>query len=124
AVVNPAIAGLDPLHPVRAWQTPDWVRSDLQRMADHLKEGDVIGEVGVGAGNFARTLAARGTTRVTVDLPFQPSSPRSVVWPLRDDSVDFLVSFDAIQYLQDVKPYVQVLARVSRTTKLCCVIVR
>lgn len=122
--LNPAVAGLNPMHPVRAWQTPQWVLAELQTMADALAEGEVIGEIGVGAGSFARQLAAKGTTRVTVDLPFQPSSARSAEWPLRDDSVDLLISFDAIQYVQDVQQFVRELARVTRTGGLCNVLVR
>lgn len=122
--VNPNLAGMDPTHPLHAWQHPSWIQEDLQKMADDLKEGDVLGEVGVGSGAYARTLAARGVARITLDLPFQPASARTTEWPLKDESVDLLICFDALQFVQDVQEFLRNVARVTRTTQLFVLVIK
>jgi SAM-dependent methyltransferase len=122
-MVNPELAGGDSLHRVRIWPMAPWVLADLQTMANDLQDGDVIAEVGCGAGNYARALAAHAASRLTLDLPIQATA-RPWSWPIVSDSVDLLLCVDSLQYEGDLDSFVREVARVTRTTKLFVLVTR
>jgi hypothetical protein len=123
AVINPQLAGGDSTRRVRSWPNATWVEKELQQLAAALKEGDTIAEVGIGAGSYARALSVSAAMRLTLDLPIQ-NNPRPWQWPIADDSVDLLISVDALHYESDVESFVREAARVTRTTRLVAIAAR
>ncbi|MGI8906880.1 MAG: methyltransferase domain-containing protein [Candidatus Sumerlaeaceae bacterium] len=123
AIVNPQLAGGNPKRRVRSWPNATWVEEELQQLANGLKEGNTVAEVGIGAGSYARSLSIPAAVRVTVDLPVQSVS-RPWQWPVADDSVDLLISVDALHYETDVEAFVREAARVTRTTRLFAFVAR
>lgn len=123
AVVNPQLAVANAARRVRTWPNAPWVEHELQKLAASLKEADTIAEVGVGAGSYARSLNLAAAARVTLDLPMR-TPMRAFQWPISDESIDLLISVDALHYETDVPCFVREAARVLRTTKLLAFVAR
>jgi hypothetical protein len=99
------------------------VLSELQRMADHLKPGMVVAEIGNHLGHYAHGLKADRCPRLSLELPNEQPGHK-IAWPIPDDSVDFLVSVNLLQSVTVIGHFVKECARVTRTTHLVSLVTR
>ncbi len=121
--MKPETTATDAKRRVRSWPTAPWVEAELQKMASVLQPGDVIAEVGVGAGSYARSMLASAALRLTLDLPLEQGA-RPWHWPIASDSVDLLLTVDALHHEADIEAFVEEAARVTRPGKLAVLLLR
>jgi len=88
-------------------------------MAQSLKPGEFIGEIARGEAQYCSLLGSDTVARLAVSYGSEQEGVCS--WPVKDDTIDLLIADNPNQV--SFASFAKEAARVTRTTKLCAVVI-